>query len=435
MNKLAEELNAALDGTAAGRMLSGLGRRIYFPKGIIAQSAEAGKNAHTANATIGMAFKDGKPMILSAVAGAFSSLSPGEIVAYAPTAGVEKLRNAWKEALLSKNPSLSGASISLPEVVPGLSAGIAYLGELFLEEGRSIISSYPSWDNYALTFEERRGAHLKNISFFKPQCGLDQSLDIETIKAAVDEDARSGTVRLILNFPNNPAGYSPTVQEADALCGILLEAAEKGADVLVLVDDAYFGLNYEPDVYGESLFARLASLHDNILAVKIDGPTKEEYAWGLRLGFLTFGSKSLTAEQAKALETKVMGLVRSAVSCASTPSQSVMLRSLADKRSAGEKAAFGAILEGRYRLVKDFTGNRREHRALRPLPFNSGYFMSFFCQGFPAEKLRQVLLYEHGIGTRAMEEHYLRVAFSSVEAEQIGEIYGAIYASAEALAR
>jgi hypothetical protein len=38
---LARELNAALAHTAAGALMSDLGRRIFFPKGIIAQSAEA----------------------------------------------------------------------------------------------------------------------------------------------------------------------------------------------------------------------------------------------------------------------------------------------------------------------------------------------------------------------------------------------------------
>jgi hypothetical protein len=41
MNPLAEELNSILDRGVSGRLLSPMGRRLYFPKGIIAQSAEA----------------------------------------------------------------------------------------------------------------------------------------------------------------------------------------------------------------------------------------------------------------------------------------------------------------------------------------------------------------------------------------------------------
>ena len=114
MNQLALELNAALDGTVAARLLSGLGKRLYFPKGIISQSAEAKKLGHRANATIGMAFEGGRPMVLSAIADGMPTLSAAEAVAYAPTAGVESARTAWKDAMVRKNPSLDGARISLP---------------------------------------------------------------------------------------------------------------------------------------------------------------------------------------------------------------------------------------------------------------------------------------------------------------------------------
>ena len=46
MNQLAEELNAVLAGTVAERLFSEMGRRMYFPKGIITQSAEAGEKAY-----------------------------------------------------------------------------------------------------------------------------------------------------------------------------------------------------------------------------------------------------------------------------------------------------------------------------------------------------------------------------------------------------
>ena len=66
-------------------------------------------------------------------------------------------------------------------------------------------------------------------------------------------------------------------------------AAQRGLKLVVLVDDAYFGLVYEAGVMRESLFALLCGLHPNLLAVKLDGPTKEDYVWGFRVGFLTYG--------------------------------------------------------------------------------------------------------------------------------------------------
>jgi aspartate/methionine/tyrosine aminotransferase len=428
MHVLANHLNSVLDGTIGGRLLSKLGRRLFFPKGIIAQSGEARKSAYRANATIGMAFSNGEPLILSAIAGNMPALRPAEVVAYAPTAGLEEVRLAWKNSLIRKNPSLDPASISLPVVVPGITAGISYTADLFLDEGEAIITSAPCWDNYGLIFTERRGAALRETAFF----GSGPGLDMEAITKAVREAAKTGTVRIILNFPNNPSGYSPTIQEAASFIDLIRETAEGGADVLVLCDDAYFGLFYEEDTNQESLFGRLASVHDRVLAIKIDGPTKEDYVWGLRTGFITLGSRGLEAAHFDALVTKLMGAIRSSVSCTNTPAQYLMLKTLEDPRTPGEKEQYRAMLQRRYERVKQFIRENPEHPHLKPFPFNSGYFMSFRCTGINAETLRQDLLAKHGIGTIALGTDCLRVAFSSIDEGQIPAIYRAIYDTADA---
>jgi aspartate/methionine/tyrosine aminotransferase len=423
MNALALELNAALDGTVAGRLLSGLGKRLYFPKGIIAQSAEAKKLGHRANATIGMAYEGGRPLMLSAIADGMPTLSASEAVAYAPTAGIEQARTAWKEAMGKKNPSLDLSRISLPAVVPGLTAGISFIGDLFFDESATLILSDPSWDNYSLVFADRRGAALAEVPFF----GTGPGLDLKAISKAVKEQAKTGSVRIILNFPQNPTGYSATKAEADALVALLKETAEGGADVLAICDDAYFGLAFEGDVYPESLFGRLAALHDRVLAVKIDGPTKEDYVWGLRMGFVTFGSAGLSETTYDALVKKLMGAIRSSVSCSNTPAQHLMLKTLSDPRSEEEKARFKKLLKKRYETVKAFLAEHPANPTLVPLPFNSGYFMSFRCVGISAEALRTALLKDHGIGTIALGEQYLRIAFASVEADRIGDLYKTVF--------
>jgi hypothetical protein len=102
MNPLAQELNAVLSDSPVAGLLSPLGSRMYFPKGIIAQSAEAKKMAHLANATIGMAVKGGKALALSAVKEAFAGLDVHKAVVYAPTAGDEVVRASWLEAMIRK---------------------------------------------------------------------------------------------------------------------------------------------------------------------------------------------------------------------------------------------------------------------------------------------------------------------------------------------
>lgn len=428
MNILAKELNAVLDGTVAERLLSSFGKRMYFPKGIIAQSAEAKKHAHTANATIGMAFANGKPLRLSAVQDAMPAFSPAESVAYSPTAGLEAARKAWQAGMLDKNPSLRDVSFSLPAVVPGLTAGISYIADLFLDEGTPILVSDPCWDNYKLVFEDRSAAAMHEIPFFS----ADGTLDTDGIRKAMEKEAESGAVRIIFNFPNNPSGYSPTKKEAEALLDAVRSIAEKGAAVLVICDDAYFGLAYEDDIYEESLFGKLASMHKNILAIKIDGPTKEDYVWGLRMGFVTFGSAGI--HDYDPLVKKLMGAIRSSVSCTNTPAQNLMLKTAQDPRTPDEKKQYKILLQKRYQAVKKFLVERPAHPVLEALPFNSGYFMSFRCKGVSAEAIRTGLLQKHGIGTIALGASYLRIAFSSVDEEKIEDLYAKVYAVAAELA-
>ncbi len=57
MNPLAEKLNETIRqrSPVVLELLSKLGRSLYFPRGILSQSAEAREKAHRFNATIGEA--------------------------------------------------------------------------------------------------------------------------------------------------------------------------------------------------------------------------------------------------------------------------------------------------------------------------------------------------------------------------------------------
>ena len=43
----------------------------------------------------------------------------------------------------------------------------------------------------------------------------------------------------------------------------------------------------------------LVDLHPNVLGIKLDGATKEDYVWGFRVGFITFGFKGANAGTVK----------------------------------------------------------------------------------------------------------------------------------------
>ncbi len=430
INPLAQELNDALKGTTAGELLSDVGVRLYFPKGIIAQSAEAKKLGKTANGTIGTTVVEGKPVMFPSIKKYVPELQNSELVGYAPTAGNADLRAVWKKEMIKKNPLLEGKSISMPVVVPGLTAGISYLSDLFLDETKSLIAADPSWDNYVLIASARRNAEFIQFNMFE-----NGKFNIDGLEKKMKAEAeKTGSVRVLLNFPQNPSGYSPTKAEAARLVSIVKEIAESGKKVIVWSDDAYFGLNYEDDIEEQSLFAYLADLHENVLACKIDGPTKENFVWGFRCGFITFGSKGMTEAQYDALVKKLMAAIRSSVSCSSTPPQSLLLKAYESGNVEAEKLEFRKILERRYAKVRAFVSSHSS-KCIEVLPFNSGYFMSFDTKKINAESMRQKLLNEKGIGVVAIDEKTLRVAFSSLDEDKIDIVYQAIYDVADELGK
>ena len=428
INPLAKELNDTLAGSVVDALMSDMGRRLYFPNGIISQGGEAAKDAHFANGTIGMAVAQGTPIELDSYKKNMPSLTPRETVAYAKTAGNPDLRALWKEKIIEKNPSLKNKQFSLPILVPGLTAVLSYVSDLFVDVDKPLLAADPCWDNYELIIAARRGAE-----FHQFKCFENGKFNIADLEAKMKADAEKyGSVRVILNFPQNPSGYSPTVSEAKEIVRIVREIAESGKKVLVLSDDAYFGLNYEDDIEPQSLFAYMADLHENVLAIKADGPTKEDFAWGFRAGFVTFASKGLSDAQYTALVTKFMAAIRSSVSCSSTPSQSLVMHALNDEAHNKQKIECRKMLQSRYDRVRNFV-NTHTSKVLEPLPFNSGYFMSFHVSTGKAEEIRKALLKEKGIGIIQIDSHTLRVAFSSIDEDKIDSVYTSIYNVADAL--
>jgi aspartate/methionine/tyrosine aminotransferase len=417
MNKIAEELNAYLEGTTAFKLLSDFGKRFYFPKGIVAQSAEAKQKAHRFNATVGMATIGSVPMYLQGIRDLVPGVSEPEMFPYAPTQGVAELRTLWRAEMDIKNPSLAGKLTSVPLVTSGLTHGISVLADMFLDEGDTVVVPDMFWGNYRLIFEGRNKAKILTFPFFND----DGELHVSALKSAL-ESVPGDKVALILNFPNNPTGYSPDEHEVDQVVAVLKSMADEGKKVLCITDDAYFGLFYEKDTCRESIFSRIADLHENLFAVKVDGATKEEFVWGFRVGFITYAGRGMTADHYAALEKKTMGAIRASISNSSKIAQSLLLRGMSAPGYRKQKQDAFTILEARYRKVRELVDKFPADSPLKALPFNSGYFMTFLYEG-DAEKLRLHLLDEYGIGTISIQDKYLRIAYSSVELENLEELY------------
>lgn len=111
-----------------------------------------------------------------------------------------------------------------------------------------------------------------------------------------------------------------------------------------------------------------------------------------------------------------------------------MIKAIESPELESEKAVFRTMLEKRYRKVRAFVDAKPNHSVLEPLPFNSGYFMSLRCKTVSAEILRRKLLSEYGIGTIAIDNETLRIAFSSLDENTVTGVYEAVYKAAEDLA-
>ena len=422
LNPQAEELNTVIleNCPAVLEMLSEKGSGIFFPKeGILAQTAEAkGKKF---NATIGIATEDdGSPMRLASIAKHFD-IPPANAFSYASSYGKPELREKWKQLIVQKNPSLKGKAVSTPVVTNALTHGLTMAAYLFMDPDDAIIQPDLFWGNYKLMFLNGYGTKFDMFPTF-----TEKGFNVK----AFEEKLLTGLGKkiVLLNFPNNPTGYTPTEEEARQIVAAIKKAAEKDSTIVVLIDDAYFGLVYEKGIERQSLFAYLADLHPNVLAVKLDGATKEDYVWGFRVGFITFGIKGGNEAFYKAMEAKTAGAIRGSISNASHLSQSLVLSAYDSSTYASEKKQKYELLKSRYEEVKSVLKAHPEYaECFTALPFNSGYFMCVrVAKGIDAEKVRKKLLDRYDTGVISTGD-LLRIAFSSIKKESILPLFKNIF--------
>ena len=427
MNPLAEELNEIIENNSPDlmAMLSSVGKNLFFPKGILSQGAEAKQKAHRINATVGIATESGHTMCLDSVASSICDIPPHQSLTYAPSFGIPDLRQAWKTEMIKKNPSLAGKTTSLPVVTCGITHAISLFADLWIDPGDVVILPQMFWGNYSLILTVRKGARLSHYNLFTETGGF----DLDAFEAKIQAEAKDhDKITVLLNFPQNPSGYTVTEAEGDRIVEILARVADAGTRVLAVCDDAYFGLFYAAETMKESLFARLCDRHPRLLAVKLDGATKESYVWGLRVGFVTYGTAVHANAEAvyDALVRKTAGAVRGNISNASHLGQSVILRSMQSPDYEKEKAAKFAIMKQRAEQVSQVLADPKYADAWDVYPFNSGYFMCLRLKTVDDERLRVHLLDNYGVGLIALGAGNLRVAFSCLDQPDIQVLFDTV---------
>ncbi|MFO7860881.1 MAG: aminotransferase class I/II-fold pyridoxal phosphate-dependent enzyme [Desulfosalsimonas sp.] len=436
MNPIAAQLNEIIEQGNAHlmEMLSSVGKELFFPKGILSQSAEAKQKATRLNATIGIAKQGDSAMVLPSVMRSVAGLAAEESVTYAPSFGIPQLRSTWQKEIYEKNPSLAGKTVSLPVVTNGITHAISIFADVWTDPGDVIVLPEMMWGNYNMIFGVRKKARISQYPIFT-ETG---AYNVDALADCLKKEARENQkITVLLNFPHNPTGYTLTEAEADQVVAVLTELAKAGTNVIVVCDDAYFGLFYEDGILKESIFSRLCGRHPRLLAVKLDGATKENYVWGLRVGFITYGAviDGDAAGVFDALERKTAGCVRGNISNASHLSQSIVVKSMQDENYQAEKQARYELLRARAETVKQVLADPKYASAWDVYPFNSGYFMCIRLKTVEAEKLRAHLLDQYGVGLIALGRYDLRVAFSCLEKDDIRTLFDIVYQGVADLTR
>ncbi|MBO5289931.1 MAG: aminotransferase class I/II-fold pyridoxal phosphate-dependent enzyme [Spirochaetales bacterium] len=442
MEKEATEINNVLKEASPTfySVLSNLGKRLYMPKGIIFQSNQSKKHAKSYNASIGIAkenigFSEGKgisvenlaPMTLNSIGKYFVGLEQNEIFNYAPQPGLPVLRDYWHEKIVNQNPCLkSKEQISRPVLTGGLTHAISLAAELFTDPGDDLYLADKFWENYSLIFNVKYQVNFVHYKLYKDDYS---GFNLESLEETLSKSKKDKLV-LLFNFPNNPTGYTATEEEMDGIRDILVRIAEKGKKIVVLCDDAYYGLFYDKNIYPGSIFSKLAGIHDNIVAVKIDGISKECYAWGFRVGFITFADNFQSVDGYGVMEEKAISGIRSSVSSCSSIAQAVLSHAIKDEDYSKEREEKYRILESRVAKVKEIV-YREEYKSYWDVyPFNSGYFMCLRIKDIPADTVRKHALFRYGLGTIAFDQD-LRVAFSCISEENLETVFQIIANSIE----
>ena len=398
---------------------SKLGENIILPQDVLIQSKETAAIPGAINATIGIATSNKKAMALPSINKVITEINNSEYLPYSPTPGLPKMRELWKEKILADNPSINKDFLSLPMVTTGITQGIDIAANLFSESGDALLLPNLFWQNYAQIYTIKLGNKIYKYNQFDENNEFSISNFKETLYS-IKEDK----ISLILNFPNNPTGYTPSDVELNSLVDVISTYAKenKNKQLIIVSDDAYFGLFFEKNHKTPSLNAtyKLAE-NENCLIVKLDGITKEFYSWGLRVGFITYYTKN--DELRKILLEKTQGYLRSTTSSPSNLSQQIAVRLLDNKQSLAEKEINDKIIEERYNELKQAISKEQLDQLVRVLPFNSGYFFTIkLPSNINAHEFRLKFLNEYKYGVYSMDDEHIRIAFSCLDKELIPEL-------------
>lgn len=437
--------------------LSDLAKQIYLPTGIFYWSGRAKKEAEI-DATIGTAQDDAGmtchlPSMASKIETEFFKKLTGHVFAYAPITGLQTLREKWKTLILRENPELFPYT-TLPVVTSGITHGLALAGKLFLNTRETLVTYEKYWENYDQIYTAVQGVNIEPAPFFE-NLGFPQNLNISAlINTSEFIMKKQGKLILLLNFPHNQTGFSPTEDDAQKLIRAIHEFCLKYKEkpVVVILDDAYEGFVYDDAAVQTSLAPKLFNPSiKNLTVVKLDGISKRLLAYGSRIGFFTVflppkNKDSFSEEESKGISeevtNKIGACIRGDVSNANRLAQAMTEALLTEGKYETELETTISLLRERYEIMRvEISEQEKKYGRdkIRLDPFNSGFFCFFNLHpSIDAARFAEYLISEKKIGVvPAIQKrddkilwNGIRVAFCSVPKGKIPVLIQRIYEAA-----
>jgi aspartate/methionine/tyrosine aminotransferase len=210
------------------------------------------------------------------------SIGAGEVF-YTHNLGIPELRDALASYVTRLHRPVSGSQIAVT------SAGVNALmlaSQLIVDPGSRVVEVVPLWPNLQ-EIPKILGAHVTTVALSFSPSGW--RLDLERLIDALTP----GTRALYLNSPNNPTGWTITVEEQKAL---LAHCRRHG--IWIFADDAYERLYYGAGGLAPS-FLKLADESDRLVSANTFSKNWLMTRW--RLGWLVVPS-GLVADLGKLIE-------------------------------------------------------------------------------------------------------------------------------------
>lgn len=199
---------------------------------------------------------------------ACEALERGE-TRYTPADGTAEL----KQAIADKFKRENGLGYEANEVIATTGAKQALFNAALaaLDPGDEVLIPAPYWVSYPAQ------AQLADAEPVFVQCPAEQGFKLtpEALEQAITPKSRM----LVLNSPGNPSGAVYSREELQALGAVL----EKHEDVLIVSDDIYEHLIYNPDKPFVNIAMAVPALRERTLVV--NGVSKAYAMTGWRLGY------------------------------------------------------------------------------------------------------------------------------------------------------